>query len=111
MVAAEAVTAIDRLLEMHLQERRRGIAVGVLMAAVAVRFASFAIANVDAFTRRTDVYRQYTTTVKAVHGRVPSHTLLAPDPALSTSVPYRFANALVQWEYRDVTVGVVPYDP
>jgi hypothetical protein len=111
MLAAEAVTGVDRRLAIHVHGWRRGVAVGVLMAAVAVRFVAFATANVDDFTRRTDVYRQYAATVKAVHGRVPSHTLLAPDPALGTSVPHRFANALVQWEYRDPTIELTPYEP
>ena len=107
LLLAEAVLAFDRALARRMTEPRRALAVSVLVAALAVRFVVFAAANVRDFTQRSQVYSDYLGRFRALHGTVPSNTTVIADPP--TTLPYRFVNAAVQWDYRDPTIGIAPY--
>jgi hypothetical protein len=107
LLLAEVVVAFDRFLARRLTTQRRALAVGVLVAAIAVRFAVFAAANVRDFTERSQVYSDYLGRFRALHGTVPSNATVVADPP--TTLPHRFINAAVQWDYRDPTIRIVPY--
>lgn len=108
LLLAEAVVALDRELAHRMATPRRGIAVGALAAIIAIPFAVFAAANVRDFTERSQVYSDYLGQFRAIHGTVPSNTMVIADPP--TRLPYRFINAAVQWDYRDPTIRIAPYD-
>jgi hypothetical protein len=108
LLLAEAVMACDRALAHRLAMPRRALAVSGLVAAIAIRFAVFAAANVRDFTGRSQVYSDYLGQFRAIHGTVPSNTTVVADPP--TRLPYQFLNAAVQWDYRDPTIRIAPYD-
>lgn len=81
----------------------------VLVAVIAIRFAVFANSNVRDFATRTQVYPQYLARFRQIHGDIPSHSVVEPDAEFATQHPHQFANAAVQWEYRDATIQVRPY--
>jgi len=101
LLLAEGVMQLNR-------PRYRPILV-VLVAAIAIRFAVFANANVGDFAERTQVYPQYLARFRQTHGDIPSHSVVEPDPEFATEHPHQFANAAVQWEYRDPTIQIRPY--
>jgi hypothetical protein len=107
LLLGEAVMAFDRALTTRLTITRRTFAVSTLVAAIAVRFAVFAAANVGDFTERSQVYPDYLGRFRAIHGTVPSNTTVVADPP--TTLPYQFLNAAVQWDYRDPTIRIAPY--
>jgi len=107
LLVAEVVAAFDSVLAHRLTAPRRALAVGLLVAAIAVRFAVFAAGNVRDFTERSQVYSDYLGRFRALHGTVPSDTTVVADPP--TTLPHRFINAAVQWDYRDPTIRIVPY--
>ena len=107
LLLAEVVAAFDRVLAHRLTAPRRALAVGLLVAVIAVRFAVFAAGNVRDFTERSQVYSDYLGRFRALHGTVPSNTTVVADPP--TTLPHRFINAAVQWDYRDPTIRIVPY--
>ena len=108
LLLAEAVAAFDRALAPRMKPAVRAVAVSVLVAAIAIRFALFAAANVRDFTERSQVYSDYLGQFRSIHGTVPSNTTVIADPP--TTLPYRFINAAVQWDYRDPTIRVTPYE-
>jgi Dolichyl-phosphate-mannose-protein mannosyltransferase len=108
LLLAEAVMAFDRVLAGRMTTMRRALAVSTLVAAIAIRFAVFAAANVRDFTERSQVYSDYLGRFRALHGTVPSNTTVVADPP--TTLPYQFINAAVQWDYRDPTIRIAPYD-
>jgi len=108
LLVAEVVAAFDSVLAHRLTAPRRALAVGLLVAAIAVRFAVFAAGNVRDFTERSQVYSDYLGRFRALHGTVPSNTTVVADPP--TTLPHRFINAAVQWDYRDPTIRIVPYE-
>jgi hypothetical protein len=107
LLLAEVVATFDRVLAHRLTAPRRALAVGLLVAVIAVRFAVFAAGNVRDFTERSQVYSDYLGRFRALHGTVPSNTTVVADPP--TTLPHRFINAAVQWDYRDPTIRIVPY--
>jgi hypothetical protein len=107
LLLAEVVATFDRVLAHRLTVPRRALAVGLLVAVIAVRFAVFAAGNVRDFTERSQVYSDYLGRFRALHGTVPSNTTVVADPP--TTLPHRFINAAVQWDYRDPTIRIVPY--
>ena len=108
LLAAEAVFAFDRAVARRMTMTRRTLAVSTLIAAIAIRFAVFAAANVRDFTERSQVYADYLGRFRAIHGTVPSNTVVIADPP--TTLPYQFVNAALQGDYRDPTIRVAPYD-
>jgi hypothetical protein len=108
LLLAEVVAAFDRVLAHRLTVPRRALTVGLLVVVIAVRFAVFAAGNVRDFTERSQVYSDYLGRFRALHGTVPSNTTVVADPP--TTLPHRFINAAVQWDYRDPTIRIVPYE-
>ncbi|HEU5259685.1 MAG TPA: hypothetical protein VFU28_27045 [Vicinamibacterales bacterium] len=108
LLLAEVVAAFDRVVAHRLTAPRRALTVGLLVVVIAVRFAVFAAGNVRDFTERSQVYSDYLGRFRAVHGTVPSNTTVVADPP--TTLPHRFINAAVQWDYRDPTIRIVPYE-
>ena len=108
LLLAEVVAAFDRVVAPRLTAPRRALTVGLLVVVIAVRFAVFAAGNVRDFTERSQVYSDYLGRFRAVHGTVPSNTMVVADPP--TTLPHRFINAAVQWDYRDPTIRIVPYE-
>jgi len=108
LLLAEAVLAFDLALARRMTVTRRTLAMTTLVAAIAIRFAVFAAANVRDFTERSQVYSDYLGQFRAIHGTVPSNTTVVADPP--TKLPYQFLNAAVQWDYRDPTIRIAPYD-
>jgi hypothetical protein len=94
---------------MQLNRPRFRPVLAVLAAAIAIRFAVFAHANVGDFATRTQVYPQYLARFREAHGDIPSHSVVEPDPEFAKEHPHQFANAAVQWEYRDPTISIRPY--
>ena len=45
---------------------------------------------------------------REIHGTVPANSTVVAEPP--TRLPYQFINAAVQWDYRDPTIRLVPYD-
>jgi hypothetical protein len=80
-----------------------------LVVAIAIRFAIFASSNVRDFAMRTQVYPQYLARFRQTHGNIRSYSVLEPDPEFGKEHPHQFANAAVQWEYRDPTIQIRPY--
>jgi 7-keto-8-aminopelargonate synthetase-like enzyme len=110
MLLAEGVVYLDRVLKPRVPSLARSAILTTLVAAITVRFALFAMANVASFNERTQTYRNYTAHFREIHGDVPSHTTVAPDARLTIKMPHRFVNAAVQWEYRDPTIQITPYE-
>jgi hypothetical protein len=108
LLVAEAVLAFDLALARRMTVTRRTLGMTTLVAAIAIRFAVFAAANVRDFTERSQVYSDYLGQFRAIHGTVPSNTTVDADPP--TTLPYQFLNAAVQWDYRDPTIRITPYD-
>jgi len=108
LLLAEAVLAFDRALSRRMTTSRRTLVVSALVAAIVIRFAVFAAANVRDFTERSQVYSDYLGQFRAIHGTVPSNTTVVADPP--TRLPYRFINAAIQWDYRDPTIRIAPYE-
>lgn len=94
---------------MQLNRPRYRPLLAVVVAAIAIRFAVFANANVGDFAQRTQVYPQYLARFRQIHGDIASHSVVEPDPDFAVEHPHQFANAAVQWEYRDPTIQIRPY--
>ena len=94
---------------MQLNRPRFRPVLAMLVAAIAIRFALFAHANVGDFATRTQVYPRYLARFREAHGDIPSHSVVEPDREFAKEHPHQFANAAVQWEYRDATIQIRPY--
>jgi len=110
LLLAEAVTQLNRALTTRIPANTRRAIVIAVVAAITIRFGLFANANVRDFAMRTHVYPEYLARFRDVHGNVPSNTVIASDPRVATKLPYQFVNAAVQWEYRDATIQIAPYE-
>ncbi len=108
MLVAEGFVQLDRLLASRLARAQRTALLTLAATAVAGRFALFAVAHVKSFAAGTEEYRRYITLFKQAHRDLPRHSRVPFDPTLGGEERYRFLNALVQWEYRDPTIGLIP---
>lgn len=88
---------------------RRAMLPAAVVAFVSIRFAIFAHANVRDFADRTQVYPEYLARFRHTHGPIASHSILEPDPVFGKEHPHQFANAAVQWEYKDPTIRIREY--
>ena len=109
MLFAEAIVQLDRYLSPRMPRARRAGLVGIVIVAVALRFAVFAMHNVDRFAERTEVYRRQAHAFKQAHPELRSHSIIVAEPALKAAIAYPFANAMIAWEYRDPTIQLEPY--
>ena len=110
MLLAEAVMYLDRVMRTRTPAFARAAILTVLVAGITIRFALFAMANVKDFAERSQVYPDYIARFREIHGNIPSNTVVPPDLRLEVKLPYQFLNAAVQWEYRDPTIQITPYD-
>jgi hypothetical protein len=101
LLLAEAVVLLNRA-------RYRAV-FAMVVAAVAIRFAVFANSNVRDFATRTQVYPEYLAKFRQTHGDLPSYSVVEPDAEFAKLHPHQFANAAVQWAYRDPTIQIRPY--
>ena len=106
MLLAEGVTQVDRRLRVGAPKATRVAVVTVVAAALAVRFAVFAAANVKSFARRTEEYRRYGELFTQEHGTLPPYSRVGAGPDAPRH-PARFLKALIQWEYRDPTLELI----
>jgi hypothetical protein len=111
MLVAEGVMQLDWLLASRLPRAPRIAVLALVAAAIAGRFSLFAVSNVRGFAERTEEYRREIALFKQVHGDLPSHSRVPSDPRLRARHRYQFLNALVQWEYRDPTIELIPDQP
>lgn len=121
LLLAEGVLAIDNAIARRQAGDRfrrhwtgvgsdfsRTVPVWIVIAVVAIRFAMFAASNVRDFAERSQVYPQYLARFREIYGTVPANTTVPADPP--TKLPHQFVNAAVQWDYRDPTIRIVPYE-
>lgn len=108
LLLAEAVVTLARAAGRRAGTRVRLALTTTVVALIAIRFAVFAVSNVRDFAERSQVYSNYLGRFREVHGTVPSNTTVVADPP--TRLPYRFLNAAVQWDYRDPTIRIAPYE-
>jgi hypothetical protein len=101
-------TALSRRRAAAGSHFRRAAIVSVLVAIVAVRFGLFAASNVRDFTERSQVYPQYLARFRQIYGNLPANATVTSDPP--TTLPHQFVNAAVQWDYRNPTIRVAPYE-
>jgi hypothetical protein len=112
LLLAEAVLTIDTVLSRRWAAAgsrfTRVVPVSMLIAVVAIRFGIFAASNVRDFTDRSHVYPQYLARFRQIYGTLPANATVTADPP--TTLPHQFVNAAVQWDYRDPTIRVAPYE-
>ena len=110
MLIAEGVMQLDRLMAARLPRGLSAAAQTALTAVIAGRFALFAMSNVSGFAGRTEDYRRDIASFKQVHGDLPLHSRVPLAPLSTAKHQFQFLNALVQWEYHDPTIELIP-DP
>ena len=108
MLIAEGVMQIDRLLASRVSRTWAAGAATLIAVAIAGRFALFATSNVNGFADRTEDYRRGIEAFKQSHGALPPHSRVPSAPLSTAKHPFQFLNALVQWEYRDPTIELIP---
>jgi hypothetical protein len=108
MLLADGLMSIDRLLAPRVSARSRTAVITLLATALVARLMVFAVANVQSFSNRTEVYREYAVRFKQIHGDMPSYSRVKSDVRPRIDHEHRFINALIQWEYRDPTIEVIP---
>lgn len=101
LLLAEAVMLLNR--------PRYRLVLAVVIAAITIRFAVFANSNVRDFATRTQVYPEYLARFRETHGDLPSYSVVEPDAEFGRKHPHQFANAAIQWEYKDATISIRPY--
>jgi hypothetical protein len=111
MLVAESVLWIDRILASRVTPAARRAVIAVVVAAIAGRFTVFAVRNVKAFAQRAESYRQYIALFREIHGQLPRNSRVAPDARLSSNHGLQFLTPLVQWEYKDATIELIPDQP
>jgi hypothetical protein len=111
MLLADGVMQLGLLLPSRLPHAVKTALVALVSIAMAGRLMLFAVAHVERFAADTEEYRDYITQFRQAHPRLPSHSRVSPDRRLRSRHGYPFLKALVQWEYRDPTIELVPDEP
>jgi hypothetical protein len=109
LLLAEAVVFVDCLLARRVGTGLRAALVGVVVTAVALRFAVFGMHNIEGFASRTEMYRQQAQAIQGLCGSLPRGTMTAAPAHVQEMIGHKFGNALIQWVCRDPTVGFTPY--
>jgi hypothetical protein len=109
LLLGEAVVFVDCLLARRVRAGVRAALVGVVVAAVALRFAVFAMHNIESFASRAETYRQQAQSIQGLCGTLPRGTMIAAPAQVQEMTGHGFGNALLQWVCRDPTVGFTPY--
>ena len=108
MLVAELIEWVDRAAARRMKPAPRHVLVGLLAAAIAVRFCLFAAEGVERFAARTEVYRQFITEFRRQHPVLPRGSEVPIDKAVADRLQHKFLESAVQWEYRDPTIRLVP---
>jgi hypothetical protein len=111
MLVAEGVIQVDRLAARRLPRTSRSAIWILVAAAVAVRFALFAVSNVGRFVDQTEDYRREIRSFRQVHATLGPYSRVEPGPLSPSRHKYQFLNALVQWEYGDPTIQLISTAP
>jgi Dolichyl-phosphate-mannose-protein mannosyltransferase len=111
MLVAELIEWIDRAAAARMRPGARQAVVGLLVAAIGVRFCLFAAEGVEHFAERTEPYRRFIMDVRARHPQLPRDASVPVDVAIADTLHHRFLQAAVQWDYRDPTIRLVPVPP
>ena len=106
ILLAEGITWLDGLMARWPGPRWRLVAMNLLVAAVAIRFAVFASKTVRAFSNATEPYRAFSADLRASHPALPSGAVITIEPDVDAALKQRYLEGLVQWEYRDPTLRV-----
>jgi len=109
LLLAEGVTAFEHRVASGFSRTTRAAMLAVVVASIAIRFGVFAHSNIRDFAARTQVYPEYLARFRQTHGNLASHSVVEPDAEFARQHPHQFANAAVQWEYKDPTIQVRPY--
>jgi hypothetical protein len=108
LLLADGVLSLERLITPLVTARTRTATVTLIGAVLVARLMMFAVANVESFANRTEVYREYAALFRQTHGAVPSYSRITPSVRPRVAHEHRFVNALIQWEYGDPTIEVLP---
>jgi hypothetical protein len=111
MLAADGVMQIDRLLARKAPRAWSTAAAALVAAAIAWRFGVYGVSNVRRFADRTEDYRRDITAFKQAHGPLAPQSRVPMAPLSTDRHAFQFLNALVQWEYRDPTITLIPDRP
>ena len=107
LLLAEGFEWLDRTLRARLRPAPRHTIVGLVSAAVAIRFMVFAVEEVEHFSERTERYRQYLAELRQRHPTLPNDAHVTVEPETEKILPHRFLQAAIQWEYRDPSLRLV----
>jgi hypothetical protein len=105
ILLAEGIEWIDRACARY-PLRLRLPAVGLLIAAVAIRFSVFAFEGVINFSERTEVYRRFSEDVREMHPQLAPYSTVFIEARDEKRLHYRYLEALIRWEFRDPTIRV-----
>jgi dolichyl-phosphate-mannose-protein mannosyltransferase len=107
ILIAEAIEWIDGRLQATRLSPYRTAIVGLIVAAIAIRFMVFASKGVENFAERTDAYRRFLHDLHQQHPQLPPDTQVPIDAKTDAKLHQRFLEAAVQWEYDDPSLRVV----
>ena len=106
LLLAEGLESLDRVLARRVAPRWRLAIVGLLLAALAIRFSVFASKAVSNFAVRTHAYRTYAETIRQTYPSPPSGGMVSIDPEDERRLQRRYLEALIRWELRDPTIRI-----
>ncbi len=108
MLLAELIEWIDRALACRMGPTARRAALGLLVAAVGVRFCLFAAEGVERFAERTEEYRRFVLDIRARYPQLPPDAEIPIDKAVADRLHHRYLQDAIRWEYRDPTIDLMP---
>jgi hypothetical protein len=108
MLVAELIEWIARLMAPRVKPSVRGAVIGVLAAAIAIRFCLFAADGVRSFAERTEPYRRFIAETREKHPDLPRDAEIPVDKALADKLHHPYLQDAVRWEYKDPTIRLVP---
>jgi hypothetical protein len=108
MLLAELIEWIDRAAARRLKPSTRHAVVGLLAAAIAIRFCLFAADGVRSFAERTEPYRRFIAEMREKYPDLPRDAEIPVDKALADKLHHQYLQDAVRWEYGDPTIDLVP---
>ena len=101
LLLVEGLNWLQARLASRTDERVRAALTTVFALFIAVRFMLFASENIANFTSRTEPYRRFAEEIRAAHPQPPPGATLPVEAATADALQFRYAEALVQWEFKD----------
>ena len=108
MLLAELLEWIDRALASRMAPAARQAIVGLIAAAIAVRFCLFAADGVRSFAERTEPYRRFVADMRSLYPQLPRDAEIPIDKAVADKLHHQFLQDAVRWEYQDPTIRLEP---